>query len=340
MVNLKDIANEAGVSLSTVSAVMGGREKEIRIGGTTADKVREVAARMGFYPNELARSVRTGKSRVICFLLENLEHSYTLEILKGIMNSCQDNDYTVKIFTFQSDVDFKGTVHKIISQRPAGVICTALEMAKLKFLERLLAKNRIDLAQVDSIHEGITKLAVVSNDKQGAASVVEYLYNLGHRRIAHLTSMKGRRFAAQRYDGYMAKMKELCLPVPEGYVQWIDPRESENLIKVMDLTEPPTAIFCNSDPLAAEVMHELIREGFKIPEDVSVIGYADMEFCQYCTPKLTSVNQGFTEMGKEVAERLIKKLTGERKSQAEQDNHELIEINVELVIRESSGPIP
>lgn len=328
MVTMQDVANLAKVSRGTVSSVLNGRYKKAKISKITRDKIFEVAAQLNYRRNALALSIKTGKTNVIGFI-GGLYTSYCMEIIRGINNVALKNDYMVKLLPIDRAEDVKNAARLCVEQCLAGVICRSLNEESLENLRKELEPNNIPVVLVDSSFSHDWCSRVISDDFDGAKQATEYLLKLGHRRIMHLTNDLSCGFSKIRYDGFCAAMGEIetqniciidnVLELTKNIRQAI----SEALLK-----QRPTAVFCASDPIAMKLIIIASELGLKIPDDLSIIGYAGLELSAITNPPLTTIAQNFANMGKKASDILLSEIK-------EKSIKQEVKLPVELVIRNS-----
>ena len=338
MVTMKTVAASAGVSRATVSYVLNGRhhEKGLNINPETVLKVEAAAAKLGYRRNEIARSVRTGKTNVFGFI-GTMEASYTMDIISGIATTCEENNYLLKFFQLNNNIDIALIAKQCIEQRLSGVICRSLTEEELNILHQELQAFEMPIVLVDNSFSHNWCSRVISDDVAGGQMAVEYLLKLGHQKIANISNSLDNGFSVMRHTGYCRALagagiendEQLTCIVPLNY----ELTESFSaIVKQLLIEQQPTAIFCNSDPIAMKIIQVANDEGLRVPEDISIIGYAGLIYTQLSTPQLTTVKQPFIDMGKEAAKILLEEVT--QKTPIRE-----VKLAVELIIRKSTAPI-
>ena len=336
MVTMQDIADHINVSRRTVSCVLSGNYKKSRISEATKDKIIIASEKLGYKRNALATAVKTGKTNVIGFI-GGLYSSYCMDIIKGINDIAAINNYMIKLLSAETIEEVKNVARQCVEQRLAGVICRSLSEEGLEILRKELEPNSIPIVLVDSSFSHDWCSRVISDDFQGAKQAIEYLIGLGHSRIFHITNNLNRGFAKNRYDGYAEAMSEHNWVVQRGDVcitsdlDEITEIERNNIEKFLKF-QKPTAIFCSSDPLAMKVINIAQSIGLKIPQDLSVVGFAGLNYTALLSPALTTVAQPFAEMGRKASEILLSEI---RKKLIKQE----VELPVKLIIRDSCREI-
>ena len=341
MITMQNIADKAGVSKGTVSYVLNGKQKKARINQETCEKVIAIAESLGYRRNAIAQSMKTGKTNVIGFI-GGLYSSYCMDIIKGINDVTSKENYMLKLLPTENMEQVKNAARQCVEQRLAGIICRSLTEEELEILRKELEPNNIPIVLVDNSFSHNWCSRVISDDFKGAKQATQYLLDLGHFRIGHITnSLKNKGFAKTRCDGYLEIMKtidgfnavnsvcEISDPTDLSYEIFNSFRDKVvNYIK----SYKPTAIFCGSDPIAMKIFIIASELGLKIPDDISIIGYANLDFSILANPSLTTVRQNFQKMGKKTAEILHKEINGcQKKTQ--------IKLPVKLIIRNSAQAI-
>ena len=336
MITMKDIAREAGVTQQAVSRVLSGNSSTVRIGAETRKRVMETAERMGYRRNEIARAIKNGKTNVIG-VIGGFCGSYSLDIITGIAEACTANGYFMKLLPVNVHDDLGPLARQCVEHRVAGIICRSLREQALDSLRTELDDMHTPIVLVDSSRHHDWCSRVVSDDFNGEKLAVEHLYELGHRKIAHFTSTLNAGFARIRYEGFCSAIKTHGLKLLDNPVEVDDLYEeiSEELsARVMRILRKyrPTAVCCGSDPFAMKVLKIAAEAGIKIPQELSVVGFAGLDYTRWTIPALTTVKQPFAEMGKTAAEILFSEI--KHKTPIRE-----LKLPVELVTRQSSAGV-
>lgn len=345
MVTMKQIAAHAGVSQSAVSLALGDGQPSRFLSAATRQRIRDAAQELGYQPNHVARAMVTGQTNVIGFLSGSIRYEYMARMLNGALNVAQQNGYLVKVLLAGEGTSTVSALHKAIQQRLAGVICAHTDEAFLKLAHAELSRHSMPLAMVDHTIPNLGTyrapgIRVVSDDAQGMGDAVAHLTALGHSRIAILSSSGLAAGWRIREDGYRRAMRKAKLPVHEGYVQHADgTSESYRHITqgLLAMPQRPTAIVCVTDMIAMEVLRIARHAGLRVPEDLSVIGFADLEMARLGDPPLTTVAQPFDQMGEIAAKRLLSAIEAKPKAPASRPSREVLPTR--LIGRKSTGPV-
>ena len=341
MVTMQDIAEKAGVNKSTVSHVLNKKHVKARIGPKTCARIKSIADELGYRCNELARSVATGKSNVIAFVSCNTgSWEYTAKIMAGILEEITKQNYSLKVYHL-SGKNSLNIAEQIIQQRADGVIFHSPKNTDFQTIQEEMKKNHIPCATANLTSKNAC-IGVTTDDFQGIKDAVKHLAELGHRRILYLSHRYlgiDTEYMTHRRDGYLAGMKEYIgkhvIPRNEFLSQIAS--EDKAVIKRI-LSEPveqrPTAIVCINDNTAMEVLQMAYQIGIKIPEELSIIGFADLDMAKYAVVPLTTIAQPFEEMGRETANMLLAIVDNKTDDFSQRvDNRKL---KVKLVVRQST----
>jgi len=315
MVTIKDIARESGVSHATVSYVLNGKAKQARIGDEACERIKAVAERLGYQRNELARSMVTGRNDVLAFVSYNTgTWEYTGKILSGVMEETTRGDFALKVFNLEQAAQ-ADIARRLLEQRVAGVVFHSSRHEDFAEIQEAMAKARVPCATVN-LSNPAAGFGVTSDDFQGVKDAVAHLVALGHRHIAYLTKNSNVEYIENRKNGYLAGM---------GSFQ---PLLGEDI--AMLLAAKPSAVVCYSDYAACDVLRAAYQLGLRVPDELSVVGFADLEIAQNAVVPLTTVAQPFEEMGREAAAALLA-------SSKRLDGTENRKLAVKLVVRGSTA---
>ena len=325
MVTMKDIANAAGVSRPTVSQVLSGqRAGGVQISAVTQKRVLETAIRLGYHRNELARAVKRGRTNVVAFI-GGASTSYDMRIIAGINAGLQERDFTLKMFILGASHSFDDAIRQSPAavsqslddairqcreQMVAGIICRSLQPADLEQLRQALVPSGIPVMQVDGGFLCDWCGRVMSDDIAGGRMAAEHLLSLGHRRIGLLAVTGELRYSEPRRQGYRLALKNAGItPDPDLEVTISDhlelDEEQRRILTGYLRKLRPTAVFCVADPLAMKMLAAANQAGIKVPEELSVVGYADLDYASFSIPLLTTIAQPFEEEGRLAAASLV-----------------------------------
>lgn len=335
MITMKDIAEKAGVSRPTVSAVLNGKETTIRISEATKGRIVSIAAEMGYLPNENARAIKNGHTNIIG-VIGKFHGSYATEMLRGIAKEIDLCGFSIKLVMPENLAELRRALQKCIEQRVCGVICYASDRESARILKSESDRYSLPVVLLDSDGEFEWCSRITSDDGEGAFQAVSYLLGEGHRNIVFATRLQHREYAysLHREAGYRKAFEAAGLHPDSGSVMYLDSAGGADDLKTEPLLEKirnnsVSAIFCASDTIAMLLIVTLSRAGLRVPGDVSIIGFGDLEYAAYSNPPLTTVAQPFLKMGAEAVKQLLKRISkaADRKK---------ISLPTRLIVREST----
>ena len=327
-VTIKHIAATAGVTPSTVSRALNSR---YGVSEPIRQKVLAAAARLNYQPNLVARGLVTGRSHSFGLLVSDIRNPFFAELARGVEDAAQAAGY--EVILCNSDLDREKQMayfRSLISKHVSGVLMNSV--------------SALDAAQLNEIHAaGIPVAAfsesrrhrflstVVSDNFRGGALAGAHLTGLGHRAMAHLTGSRQHPALAERTRGFLKAAHAAC-PGAEVAVY----RGEHNLRggylmarRALAAARGVTAIFAGNDSIAFGAMRAIFEAGLRVPEDVSLIGFDDLELCSIVRPALTTIRQPTYDMGHAAVEILLK----QAKKKGVLPEHRVFE--VELVERQS-----
>lgn len=330
-VTVKSIAREAGVSLTTVSRALNDRPD---IDAATREHVLSVAQRLGYHPSSLARGLATQRTRTLGLAVRTLADMWVVEIVPAIEELAHTAGYEVFVTTHYAEPERERRVLDTFRSRQVDgilVISATLGEAYPPFQEDWGMPIVLISPLVDTPHR-----LVVSNDETGGArAAARYLAGLGHRRIGHIGAPSWARPGRDRLAGYCLGLTEARLAYDPALIFTGDAGVDSGLKgaeALLGLPDPPTAFFCFSDLTAVGVLRGARARGLRVPEDVSVVGFDDVQLARYVEPPLTTIRQDMAEMGRRATQMLLDSIEGNEPGAA-------VELRPRLVERGSCAPL-
>jgi LacI family transcriptional regulator len=329
---VRQIAETAGVSRMTVSRVLNNSPG---VADATRETVERVVARSGFVRSRAARALKSGRHGLIDLVVVSLGTDYVTQILRGFEAALEPTGYRLVISSRSNEDESERKWLNKISDGwtdGAALVLSAGQPARLEALRRL----NVPLVVID--HEGGVGSdipAVGATNWDGARAATEYLLSLGHRRIGMFRGPATYRCVAERVSGYRSAMETARAPVDEAWIRdgSFDPGDGYNqTLALLDLPNPPTAIFAGNDLQAFGSYAALRERGLHVPDDMSVVGFDDTFTAALVTPPLTTVRQPLAEMGRVAAQTLLRLVEGQPLDSPR------VELACSLAIRESCAP--
>lgn len=329
----KDVAERAGVSVATVSYVLNNGPRPVAT--ETRVKVEEAIAELGYYPNEVARSLRLQQSSTIGIIIPNITNPVFAEIAHALESVCTQEGFLVLLCNSERQHEREERfVQMLRAKQVDGVVITP-DSEPIALIEPL-RQARIPLVVLEHDLPGVHCIAI--DELSGGRLGTQHLIDLGHRRIGLIKRQPTSALSTQRFAGYRQALTAAQLPFDPQLVIECDSGSAAAAAatrQLLALAEPPTAIFTHNDVLAIGARHAIDAAGLAVPNDISLVGYDDIASAAYLIPALTTVRAPKTEMGV-VAGRTLLQLIKERAALPPQT----VTLPVELIVRDSTAPPP
>lgn len=303
-INLSDIAKACGVSVGTVSRALSGDEL---INGDTRDKISRMAERLGYVPNELARGLQKKFNKIIGLLVPDIMNPFFSQIAKATEEYAIRHDYSVFLCNTNLDpATEKKYIRHLYSYKVAGIIILPVSEDIDTFAKQYFAPKQI--VYLAYRPESETAHYVLTDDMKIVSMAARHLADMGHRKIAYLGGGENIAVSTSRHRCFLAVAGELGLePMSLGGAVRHYPDVSARLLREDILNAPamPTAFLCYNDRLAVDLLEVLAGLGFRVPDDVSVIGIDDTFISRLPKLDLTTVRQPILELGQLSAKAII-----------------------------------
>lgn len=314
-VTLRDISAACGINICSVSQTLSGSPRAAELSSSTRALILSTAHSLGYCRNELARSMATGKSRIVSVIVNNF--SAFPPILDGICSSASEHNLTIKFISLDDAGDLSRSLLSVRQYRSIGLLGVAFAERQLAYLSEHFLPYEIPAVVTNT---GITlpDVPVVCTDQQSATLLaLEHLYELGHRKI----------FCIGHNPSRCAVYKSFMQNHSLSYKIFPDAGES-NLTELCRLS--PDAVFCCNDNLGIVLLQFLYEKRLFVPDYFSVMGFGGLECSATTSPALTTVQEPFFEIGKKMLELLAKKIKG-------QAVPELTRLPAKLLLRKSTA---
>lgn len=333
MANMKEIARMAGVSLGTVSHVLNG---SARVREPLRRRVEEAVQSIGYQPSALARGLRRDKTNMIGMVIPDVTNPFFPAVVRGAEDTAFANGYRLILCNTDNDHS-KELVHlnELRTYLPSGLIVIPSDFSDLTRQTESYQKSGAAVVCVDRLPKRWHGDSVTAANEQGAHAATQHLIQLGHKRIATIAGPLHLTNAQQRLHGFRRAMTDAGLAVAPEYLQEssfdLSGGRSRALL-LLRMLPRPTAIFAGNDMIAMGVIQAVRELGLHCPDDVSIIGFDDLDFAALINPPLASVLQPGYQLGATAARILLDRVEGD----ASPARHVVLE--TELRIRESVAP--
>jgi DNA-binding LacI/PurR family transcriptional regulator len=333
MANMKDIARIAGVSLGTVSHVLNDTA---RVREPMRKRVLDAVQAAEYQPSQLARGLRKVKTNVIGMIIPDITNPFFPAVVRGAEDLAFSNGYRLILCNTDNDHS-KELVHlnELRTYLPAGLIVIPSNFSDLTAQAESYRRAGTGVVCIDRLPKNWDGDTVTANNEEGAYNATQSLLQMQHSQIAMITGPLHLTNAKERVDGFMRAMKEARLPVAPEYVQetTFDKHGgySKTLV-LLRLIPRPTAIFAGNDMIALGCLLALRHAGLRCPQDISIMGFDDLDLAETTNPSLSSVSQSGYQLGTTAARILLDRMQGDNGPAKH------IVLGTSLKIRDSSAP--
>ena len=309
-VTIKDVAALAGVSPSTVSRTCKNNPS---ISGETKERVRKAMAELGYEPNFQASNLASQNSRTIGIILpasakEVYENSFYLEAIQGISHYCNGRQYMTTIVTGQDEAEILDAVRSMSRSGKVDGFIILYSKKDDPVIDYLFNEGLLYILIGKATQYTNQTIYIDKDNLLAGREAAEYLYQLGHRRIAYLGSDSSLMFSADRKAGYQLALASHQLPVRPEYcveVKNVSENNEEAIRGLLMQKDRPTAILVSDDILAVSLERVCLENHLAIPEDLSIISFNNSLFARLTSPQLTSIDIGAGQLGSEAASQII-----------------------------------
>jgi len=334
-VTIKDIARMANVSHTTVSRALNNKS---RIRNETREKILSIARELNYQPNFIARSLVMKRTKTFGLVITTIANPFYNELAQGIETTARGLGYNIIFCSTHSDLSIeKQSIDMLRSKGVDGIIFSSAHMGDPNIVELAEEGFPIVLVNRRTYHPVVkAKVDYVGVDNiLGGFLAVEHLIKLGHKRIGMIGGSSESSVGFERLEGGKKALTIYGLEPMAGYFldgNFLKESGYRGAMKFLKMTDPPTAIFATNDYMALGAYQAVIEEGLKIPEDIALVGFNDIEFTAMKGIELTTIGQKKYEMGTIAVKTLVEKIEGKKTGPSEE-----IILEPELIIRKTCG---
>ncbi|UZD90416.1 LacI family DNA-binding transcriptional regulator [Cognatishimia activa] len=333
---IQDVAREAGVSTATVSRALSNPDMLTK---TTREAVFDAIEKTGYRVNQAARNLRKQRAGAVLILVPNLGNPFFSQILAGINSVLAESEFSVLIADSSAERQKGKLAEFFMASRVDGMISLDGDLSEeeLKRFDQGAGSNKIVFACEWVAHSDYPSVRV--DNAMGAQLAVRHLYDLGHRKIAHVTGPECNVLTKERRQGMVTERERLGLETrPEWIIRGDFSVQSglDAAQRVFAMEDRPTAVFCASDEVAFGLISGLKALSIRVPEDISVVGFDDIDLAQVFVPSLTTIRQDRHRIGARAAEMLLQSLKADSAGPNAQNMGPEV-LSVDLVARESTS---
>ena len=331
---MRDVARLAGVSTSTVSAVIND---SVPVSPKRKKKVLEAMAALDYHPDEVARSLKKGRTKAVGVIVPDITNAFYPEVIRGVEESARQHGYAVLLCdSTENPANENEHLDTLFSRRVDGVLLASCARSTAY---DAIVRRRFPVVFVDRIPPTATENTVSTDNVQAGYIAARHLIELGHERIAMLVGDLALSTHRDRLEGFRKAMQEAHLAISNDFLVAGELEVAngfEDSLRMLSLPITPTAIMVSNNKLLLGLLQALDERHISIPKDMSVLGFDDYAWNKYFNPSLTAIAQSTFEMGRKAFELLLQIINKEKNlGSAERQ----IRLNAELRVRNSTAPI-
>ncbi|CWX42060.1 TPA: substrate-binding domain-containing protein [Haemophilus influenzae] len=327
MATMKDIARLAQVSTSTVSHVINGSRfvsDEIR------EKVMRIVAELNYTPSAVARSLKVRETKTIGLLVTATNNPFFAEVMAGVEQYCQKNQYNLIIATTGGDAKrLQQNLQTLMHKQVDGLL---LMCGDSRFQADIELAISLPLVVMDWWFTELNADKILENSALGGYLATKALIDAGHRKIGIITGNLKKSVAQNRLQGYKNALSEAKIALNPHWIVESHFDFEGGVLGIQSLltqSSRPTAVFCCSDTIAVGAYQAIQQQGLRIPQDLSIMGYDDIELARYLSPPLSTICQTKAELGKLAVETLLQRIKNPN------ENYRTLVLEPTCVLRES-----
>lgn len=313
MANMKDIARLAEVSLGTVSHVLNN---SAHVRDELRNRVLKVVEEVGYQPSQLARGLRRDRTNVIGMVIPDITNPFFPAIVRGAEDIAFASGYRLILCNTDNDHEKElAYLNELRTYLPSGLIVIPSKFSDLTVQVESYQRVGTKVVCVDRLPRQWAGDSVTADNKEGAVQATRYLLQMGHKRIAMIVGPLDLTNAKDRLNGFKQALREAGIALNKGYVQQttFDKQGGyEKTLVLLRLAQPPTAIFAGNDMIALGALQAIREVGLKCPEDISVMGFDDLDLAEVTAPPLSTVSQSGYQLGSTAAGLLMERLKKKR----------------------------
>lgn len=331
-VGIADIARESGFSINTVSRALNNMPG---VNAQTRAHLLAVAERLHYTPSRVARSLLSHKAtRTLGLVVTDCTNPFYAGLIRAVEDTAFNCDYNVILCNSgESHQREVRAIRMLLESRVAGLLITPVQESSEQIMD--LVEREMLFVLVGRRFEDVDTCCVMSDNVGGAYNAASLLLSLGHRRIGHLTGRQGISSVAERLVGYQRALAEHGVPIEDPLIV----RDERDLmggyrcaLRLLTLEPRPTAIFAYNDLQAFGALRAARERGLRVPEELAIVGFDNIEFSSFCDVPLTTVAQPVHELGRRSVEMLLRLMNDPPSIRERQ-----VILPTELVLRSSSG---
>ncbi|MED5617665.1 LacI family DNA-binding transcriptional regulator [Ideonella sp. BN130291] len=331
MITIKDVAQHAQVSVTTVSHVINGTRF---VSEAARVRVQQAIDALNYVPSALARSLKSSRTHTVGMMIPNSSNPYFAEIIRGIEDTCFDAGFNVILCNSDDDPQKQATYVRVLTEKQIDGLIVLSSGGDLELLDTLRSTHMPQVV-VDREIDDLAADLVEVNHEAGGYLATQHLLQLGHTRIACISGPQSLSSSRQRVEGYQRALREAGIAADPQLLRAADFTSAgghQAMGSLLARKHQPSAVFASNDLMAIGAVCAAASAGFSIPEDISIVGFDDIALAAYSNPPLTTVVQPKHQTGELAAQLLLQRIA----DPARPLQREILQPS--LCVRQSSGP--
>lgn len=346
MLTIRELAKASGYSPTTISLVLNDSPAGKNIPQSTRIKIHAIAQKLGYHPNQFARSLRSSRSRTIAVLVPDVSDPYCAQILSGIDNALYGSPCLPILIDIQnSGIRYRKYVTTLFERRIEGVIAVANSLQLQASMLNVFENHKIPVVVLGQVPASPWLWSVCVDNRKGGYFAIEHLYALGHRQIAFIKGPTKVIDSAHRWKGALDFSRQSSLRLNSRLVVQLEETASSSeagfkaMNKLISTKVPFTAVVAFDDMTAFGAIQALAHTGRRVPHDCSVVGFDDLTAAAYYNPPLTTVSQSMDDLGNIGSAMLLDRLSMQNDKQEVDLMPIRKQMEPSLIVRASTGPV-
>jgi LacI family transcriptional regulator len=341
---LKELSEQLGISPSTISRALSGRDLKRSGARQRAEQIRSMAAQLGYEPNGVARSLKTNSRRIVGLIIPDILNDYYATAATFVQETLSAEGYRVILCATNDDPATEAAYMRALrEERVAGIVIVPCPRASSS---RGNSRVEVQAPTVELVRQGAAQNfdAVLIDDINAGLQGTQHLINLGHRQIAILTGPTDVSTSQQRLEGYQQALKKAGIPLDASLVRSGPYRRDAacaSTLELMDRRQRPTALIATSNELVVGVLQALTQRQIQVPDELSLVGFGNSDWFPLLRPALTTVALPIREMAMVAAHMLLTRIraTDNEGNEAEMGTTPVISrYQTHLIVRDSTRP--
>ncbi|MFC0560377.1 LacI family DNA-binding transcriptional regulator [Halalkalibacter alkalisediminis] len=309
-VTMKDVAEHANVSKSTVSQYLNKRFDYM--GEKTKERIEKAIEELGYQPNIIARSLKQKSTSTIGVIVANILHAFSTQVIRAIEDHCHESDFHIIVCNADDNPEKeKKYIEMLLAKQVDGLIIFPTG-GNVELYKRLLKAN-YPIVFLDRMVEGVNIPSIMLDNEKASSLAVAHFIEMGYERIGMITTSTSLNVVTriERVNGFKKTLNANQLPMTEDYIKSLEVKEIQNSLEnMLKQAHPPQALLAGNDLVLMEILKFVKAHSIRIPTDLAIIGIDDVGFAELYNPALTTVAQPTYEMGKQAAELILLKIQG------------------------------